>query len=138
MLENQRILGISGRKQSGKDTTCNFLHSLAIFHHKISPRAFIDEVSGKLIVQTGPNENDLGILDLDNKDPEYLDWAEKNLYPFVKSYSMADNLKWFCVNFAGLLPEQVWGTDEQKNTLTKYKWEDMPVPPEYYSEWSYS
>lgn len=44
----------------------------------------------------------------------------------VKKYSFADGLKNFLVDVMGLRPEQVWGTDEQKNTKTSYLWENLP------------
>lgn len=44
----------------------------------------------------------------------------------VKKYSFADGLKNFLVDVMGLRPEQVWGTDEQKNTKTNYLWENFP------------
>lgn len=44
----------------------------------------------------------------------------------VKKYSMADPLKKLCIDVLGLTHEQCYGTEEQKNTLTRYKWEDLP------------
>lgn len=44
----------------------------------------------------------------------------------VRTYSFADELKIFLINGMGLRWEQVWGTDEQKNSLTEYQWENMP------------
>ena len=46
--------------------------------------------------------------------------------PKVWNHSFADALKEFCVNCLGLSHEQCYGTDEQKNTLTPYLWENMP------------
>lgn len=44
----------------------------------------------------------------------------------VRTFPVAGPLKKFCVDVLGLRPEQVYGTDADKNTLTRYKWEDMP------------
>jgi hypothetical protein len=44
----------------------------------------------------------------------------------VKKYSFADGLKTFLVDVMGLRPDQVWGTDEQKNSKTTYLWEHLP------------
>lgn len=132
MLNGQRVLGLSGRKQAGKDTACNFLTSLALVHFRVTPRAFIDEKTGQLIIQNGPDENQLGILDLSNRDPEYTQWAKDTFWPFVKRYSYATHLKNFCIDVMGLTEEQVYGTNEQKNTLTQYLWENMPIPQNYY------
>jgi len=44
----------------------------------------------------------------------------------VMKFSFATPLKMFCHEILGLTHEQLWGTDEQKNTLTRYRWEDLP------------
>ena len=54
----------------------------------------------------------------------------RELWPYVKLYSFADGLKQLCIDFFSLKPDQVYGTDEQKNTLTKILWEDMPLNTE--------
>lgn len=43
-----------------------------------------------------------------------------------KTFSFATPLKRFCVDVMGLKKEQMYGTEQQKNSLTRYKWEDMP------------
>lgn len=76
------IIGISGKKQSGKNTICD---NLKKYYH-------------------------------DNID----NWG-------CKIYSFADALKEkVCIDVLGLDKEQCYGTDEQKNTLTQYKWENLP------------
>lgn len=40
--------------------------------------------------------------------------------------SFATPIKEFCTDIIGLSKEQVYGTDEQKNTLTHIKWDTMP------------
>lgn len=44
----------------------------------------------------------------------------------VKIYSFADKLKQFAVECLGLSEAQCYGTDDDKNSFTKLKWEDMP------------
>lgn len=47
-------------------------------------------------------------------------------HEFIRIYSFADLIKKnICIDVLGLSYEQCYGTDEQKNTPTKYKWEDM-------------
>jgi len=44
-----------------------------------------------------------------------------------RAYSFADSLKKkVCMEVMGLTRKQCYGTDEQKNTLTEYKWENLP------------
>jgi hypothetical protein len=60
---------------------------------------------------------------------EYIiDYIKRNDIPITyKLYSFADPLKQdICINLLGLTYEQCYGTDEEKNSLTSLKWEDMP------------
>lgn len=43
-----------------------------------------------------------------------------------KIYSFADKLKQFAVECLGLTHEQCYGTDDDKNSLTHLRWENMP------------
>ena len=44
----------------------------------------------------------------------------------VEITSFASPIKRFCIDVVGLTHEQVYGTDEQKNSLTHIKWVNMP------------
>lgn len=45
----------------------------------------------------------------------------------VCTYSFADPLKKnICIDLLGLTPQQCWGSDEDKNSLTSLLWENMP------------
>lgn len=46
--------------------------------------------------------------------------------PFCKEFAFADLLKEFCIDVLGLTRNQCYGTDEEKNTPTIYKWENAP------------
>lgn len=46
----------------------------------------------------------------------------------TQEFSYADVLKRTCMQLFGLTYEQCYGTDEQKNSLTNIRWNDMPVP----------
>lgn len=78
------IIGLSGRKQSGKSLIAEFL-------------------SDPL------------------RDPPAFSRGT-----VVKRYAFADPIKKMCVDILGIPYEQVYGTDEQKNLLTQYRWEDLP------------
>ncbi len=42
-------------------------------------------------------------------------------------HSFAGPMKNVCIELFGLNYDQVFGTDDDKNTLTNYKWEDFPI-----------
>jgi len=113
-----KLIGISGAKQSGKNTSANIIAGTII--HQLGFDTKIDDKTGDLLCL-----DDRGIfvkLDLTSKNPTVLAWLEDNIFPFVKIYSFADELKAFCINVLGLTTEQCYGTNDEKNTKTKYKW----------------
>ncbi len=54
--------------------------------------------------------------------------AEKN--KTVKCYSFAESLKDICHNIFGLSETQCWGSNKEKDTLTNFKWSDLPINKE--------
>jgi len=70
------IIGVSGRKQSGKSTLCEHIRN--------------------------------------------------NIVPSSNVYSFADPIKNMCINVLGLSYRQCYGDDKDKNSLTKYKWDNLP------------
>lgn len=61
-------------------------------------------------------------------DNDYiLQQVQAKLDPYIKLYSFADPLKQdICIDMLGLTWDQCYGSDEQKNTTTSLKWENMP------------
>lgn len=121
------ILGLSGKKQSGKNTclnwiVANYVVGLGLVDWaKISPQ-------GQLVVPAETNGvAEPAILDLEH--PAATEYLSQHVWPFVKNYSFATPLKSFCMQVFGLTYEQAHGTNAQKDTPTQLKWEDMPIPP---------
>lgn len=58
--------------------------------------------------------------------------------PRVQLVPMAKPMKDFCENVLGVPREHLWGTNEQKDSPTRYRWEDLPhyhrVEAEKYAE----
>lgn len=85
---NKVIIGLSGKKQSGKNSVCE------------------------------------GLLTRLGNSPHSLGWA--------RMFSFADMLKEkVCIDVMGLTHEQCYGTDEDKNTPTSYRWEQLPREVRY-------
>lgn len=125
------ILGISGKKQSGKNTVGNFILSLFLAKLNFSEKIYMDE-DGSLIVSDILGDTRFeGVFDIEKIKREYNDERFKQAMDYlatkVKIYSFADILKKdICMNILGLSYEQCYGTDEEKNTLTSIRWENMP------------
>ncbi len=116
-----KIIGISGRKQAGKNTVANIINGDVIKRLEMVEDFAIDN-SGQLNIKTvnQQGESGWGVFDVLRKDAEFLDYAEKSLFPYVKVYHFADYLKKICVELFDLTPQQVYGTDDDKNTETPY------------------
>ena len=116
-----RIIGISGKKQSGKNTVANYITG-HILKSMDMVRDFDLSNEGALEIETSKKDGQIGwgIFDLTRRDPEFLYYLDQEIWPFVKMYHFADPLKQICVELFDLEPRQVYGTDEDKNTPTPY------------------
>ena len=127
------IIVFCGKKGSGKNTCSNFLHGYQMRSYGIVEDFGIRNDTGGLIVNTktlgenGEEEIITGEVDVTREDMEFAEWAVYNMWPFIKNYSFAKELKDICMGLFGLTREQVYGTDEQKNTIVPHLfWENMP------------
>lgn len=124
------ILGISGKKQSGKTTSGNFIASLFMANLGISRKIHIDDNGDIVISDLFGDENYSGKFDLCasmNSSDYLINKAMDLLNPNIRLYSFADPLKKdICVNILGLEYDQCYGDDNSKNTLTELRWENMP------------
>ena len=122
-----QIIGFAGKKQSGKNTACNFILATKIAELGVSKGTRLNE------------GGEVEVTDILNDSPTSKEWFPfysphvdvENLFnnelgKFIKLYSFAEKLKRMAIDVLGLKEEWVFGTDKQKNTLTDIKWEDMP------------
>ena len=126
-----RILAFAGSKQAGKSTCANFLHGYQLrAHNVISDFGIIEDgslaISTNVINAEGEPEKANAILDISRTDFEFADWAEFNMWPYVKSYSFASPLKQICTELFELGTDQAYGSDNKKNSATIFRWEEMP------------
>ena len=117
-MSNPLIICLSGKKQSGKNTAANFIAAEYLMSIR-QIREYRLDTKGILHCKTNGHEFSV-------KEGEF-NTVFKDIK--CKMYSFADYLKEFCMDVYGLTYEQCYGTDEQKNTLTELKWEDMPTHP---------
>lgn len=116
-----RIIGISGKKQSGKNTVANYING-HVLRSKDMVQDFTITKDGELKILTSNNngDTDWGIFDVTRKDDAFVNYAESALWPYIKIYHFADYLKQICIELFDLTPKQVYGTDADKNTDTPY------------------
>jgi hypothetical protein len=118
------ILGISGRKQSGKSTTGNFIYSVYMSNMGIADNVYINESGQIMVSDLLGDKNYAGIF-----DPTYTnnnDFVVKQVFDRlsanIRLYNFADVLKQdICMNLLNLTYDQCYGSDEDKNQLTDIK-----------------
>jgi hypothetical protein len=124
------IIGFSGKKQSGKSTSSNFIISLFIAQLEIAEKVSINP-NGQIVVSDLLNDrNYAGIFDLSNinRNDFILNKVAEKLDKHIKVYSFADPLKKdICMNILGLTYEQCYGSDEEKNVLTDLTWDNKQL-----------
>ena len=119
-----KILGFAGKKQSGKNTCCNFLQMLKFHEYGVCKNASLSE-EGHILVSDLFGETVSG-SDWIPLTEEYVDISQLLANFPCKIYAFADVLKEFAVDVLGLEPNQVYGTNEEKNSPTHLLWENMP------------
>ena len=120
-----KILGFAGKKQSGKNTCCNFLQMLKFHEYGVCKNASLNE-QGQILVSDLFGEQVSG-SDWIPLTEEYVDISQllESFGP-CKIYAFADALKEFAIDILGLEHHQVYGTNEEKNSHTHLQWENMP------------
>lgn len=134
-----KIVALSGKKQAGKSTAGNFIFGLemwSILHPETNEpliSSFRIDDKGRLIIPVnfGPEKGGVrdGIFDPTSKEPAVQVFLSDLVWNRVKLYSFADSLKDVCAHLFGLTTEQLYGTNEQKNSSTKLVWKNMPGLP---------
>ena len=121
-----KILGFAGKKQSGKNTCCNFLQMLKFHEYGVCKEASLNE-QGQILVSDLFGETVSG-QDWIPLTEDFVDISQllENFNP-CKIYAFADVLKEFAVDVLGLEHNQVYGTNEEKNSPTHLLWENMPT-----------
>jgi len=121
-----KILGFAGKKQSGKNTCCNFLQMLKFHEYGVCKNASLNE-QGQIIVSDLFGETVSGYEWIPLTE-EYVDISQLlENFGACKIYAFADVLKEFAVDVLGLEHNQVYGTNEEKNSPTHLLWENMPT-----------
>lgn len=123
-----KIIGISGKKQSGKNTAANYICG-NVLHTLGMVKDFSLGEHGELLVKTSDSSGTVGwgVFDLLRKDADFVGYAEKELWPYVKIYHFADPLKRLCCDLFDIPETQLYGSNQAKDQPTPYTWENMPT-----------
>lgn len=124
-----KIIGFSGKKQSGKNTAANFIYSLYMINQNLCKKTKINNNGLIDVLKNNDTELTIDVNEYYLTTSAYLDSEIKNivnqLNPYIKIYSFADILKKnICMDMLGLTYEQCYGTDVQKNEITDVHWQN--------------
>lgn len=120
-----KIIGLSGRKQSGKNTSANWIFGQTMTSLHVVEYIKIDK-NGRLIVPALV-EGELveGAIDPCSRNKDVQQYLEKYVWPVVKVYSFADPLKEMVHGVFGIPYNILYGTDEDKDKPTKYTYSNF-------------
>jgi hypothetical protein len=133
----QKILLISGCKQSGKTSAMNYLAGYLLKQSGLEVNgkpitSFQLDENGELEIpqeftnpETGEVTQEWAKLDISRRDTEFSRTASRYIWPIIRSDSFAEYLKEIAIVIFGLKREEVYGTDEQKNRFCGIKWENV-------------
>lgn len=119
-----QIVGFHGKKQSGKNTACNFLTMIKLIENGVCKSANINKEGNIEVTDIFGETTNKGKF-LFTKPYIQTDILLENLHE-VKIYAFADALKRIAIDVMGLPEKKVYGTNEDKEELTQFKWQDMP------------
>jgi hypothetical protein len=129
-----KILAFSGRKQSGKTSAANFIFGMEMLSIDLVSYFKIND-NGQLIVPSTQPEGVVdGVFDPHSVTAANIEWMIENVWPFAKTYSMAETLKNIVIEVLGIDRAKVYGSDDDKNSETHILWENMPIPGELIKE----
>jgi len=125
------LIVLFGKKQSGKTTSATAIYGYHLTQRGIIPNAEFDE-DGVMSVIYNKDKDEGIIFDIDSRDPEMVSFYRQNIWAHVKHVSFADALKESCIKLFSLDPKLVYGTNDDKNSETHLKIENICklLPPE--------
>lgn len=115
------IIGLSGRKQSGKSTAGNLIYSLYMAQTNISNKVLLSNDGEIIVSDLLGNESYAGVFmpyRYAHKSTDIIiNKVFDTLDPLIKIYNFADILKQLCMDIFEFSYEQCYGTDDNKNEL---------------------
>ena len=125
------IIAFCGKKGSGKNTLCNFLHGYQLKSLGMINEFYLEN-NGLIVNMTVQDEQgdeskqDVS-LDVTRTDFAFGEWAAYHMWPFIKHYSFAHSVKEISEKLFNIPRECLYGTDDQKNRIMPHLlWENMP------------
>lgn len=128
------IIGIAGSKGAGKDSTARLITGLVMQNIKFINKFDMDNNGNLIVTLEQSNGNSVSytteILDLSRRDDGFMTFLYEMIWPHVKIYHFADSLKYILANLFQVDLNTLFGTQADKESLSKIQWESiLPVLP---------
>ena len=118
----KNVIVFCGKKQSGKSSSAKLICGSEMMRLGMFDNLNISDNGD--VGTTNPNGTDI-IIDFDSKNLRAIDFFSNNLWPTVRKFSFADRLKLAVNQVFSISPSLMYGTDEEKNSLTHVKLSDL-------------
>ncbi len=117
------IIGLSGRKQSGKSTAGNLIYSLYMAQTDIAEKVLLSSDGEIIVSDLLGNESYAGKFlpyrYAHKSEDIVINEVFNKLDPLVQIYNFADILKGLCMDIFDFSYDQCYGTDENKNEVAE-------------------
>lgn len=129
-MTNKNVVCLFGARQSGKSSTIKFITGHEMTRHKVISEWNMTP-NGELMVpaifknEDGSERKEMAVLPVDSKDVDVQDYLSVVAWPYVKGYYFADTLKMAVHHIFGIDLKLLYGTNEDKETLTDIPWNVM-------------
>ena len=121
-----QIVGFAGKKQSGKNTACNYILALKLAELGICKKTRLSEHGVIEITDVfGETVQEQEWFEFSDENLNVSKLFEDHLGSYIRIYGLADTLKDLCIDVLGLTYEQAYGTDKDKNSKTSIKWSSV-------------
>lgn len=115
------IIGISGKKQSGKDSLANYVQALYFTSTNI------ENSCDSIIVQHDTTDIRF-FIDQDDRTADLEQSFNICKEKEVKQYNFSDSIKTdICHKILGIPLRNLYGTDSEKNEIVDYLWDNLPM-----------
>lgn len=115
-----------GKMQSGKSSAANMLVGEVMKRSGMVPEYSIDDLGILHIPYISENKDiEWGEFDLSRVDYSFTNWCNLNLWDKVKVFNFADPLKHMIHKLFNIPLEKLYGSNEDKDSLTKYTNKDL-------------
>jgi len=126
-----KILVFCGTAQAGKSSSAKYVSGLMLKQGGVCPWFEVHDETGDLYIQANTVDEQSNVkpavckLDLYRQDFEFQQYAAAQLWPHAKIYSYANALKRSLNEIFGLHPQNLYGSNDDKNQPTQIKWENI-------------